>query len=95
MFPCLRAYRFLCVWLGLCTERLQHLAIHRQLTLCRRIRALREYHKFTQFEVAERLGISQAAYSRLEKGEVEVSVMKLIALSEVYDVRLQELVRDI
>jgi transcriptional regulator with XRE-family HTH domain len=63
--------------------------------LCRRIRALREYHKFTQLEVAERLGISQAAYSRLEKGEIEVSVMKLIALSEIYDIRLQELVKDI
>jgi hypothetical protein len=31
----------------------------------------------------------------LEKGEIEVSVMKLIALSEIYDVRLQELVKDI
>jgi len=49
----------------------------------------------TQFEVADKLGISQAAYSRLEKGEIEVSVMKLMALSEIYDVRLQELVRDI
>ncbi|MGA1785131.1 MAG: helix-turn-helix domain-containing protein [Pontimonas sp.] len=63
--------------------------------MCRRIRALREYHKFTQLEVAERLGVSQAAYSRLEKGEIEVSVMKLIALSEIYDIRLQELVKDI
>lgn len=80
---------------ALYAERLRHLAIHRQLTLCRRIRALRDYHKLTQFEVAEKLGISQAAYSRLEKGEVEVSVMKLIALCEIYDVRLQELVRDI
>jgi transcriptional regulator with XRE-family HTH domain len=49
----------------------------------------------TQLEVAERLGVSQAAYSRLEKGEIEFSVMKLIALSEIYDVRLQELVKDI
>jgi transcriptional regulator with XRE-family HTH domain len=63
--------------------------------LCRRIRALRDYHKLTQLEVAERLGISQAAYSRLEKGEIEVSVMKLMALCEIYDVRLQELVKDI
>jgi DNA-binding XRE family transcriptional regulator len=95
MFPCLVAYRFSCVCLGLCTERLQHLAINRQLTLCRRIRALREYSKFTQAEIAERLGVSQAAYSRLEKGEIEISIMKLIALSEIYDIRLQELVKDI
>jgi DNA-binding XRE family transcriptional regulator len=90
-----KAYQLLCVWVALYGERLQHLAIHRQLTLCRRIRALREYHKLTQFEVAERLGVSQAAYSRLEKGEIEVSVMKLMALCEIYDVRLQELVKDI
>lgn len=49
----------------------------------------------TQLEVATRLGISQAAYSRMEKGEVELSIMRLILLSEVYDVRLQELLRDI
>ena len=95
MFPCFKAYRFLWISVALYAGRLQHLAIHRQLTLCRRIRALREYHKLTQLQVAERLGISQAAYSRLEKGEIELSVMKLISLSEVYDVRLQELVKDI
>lgn len=71
------------------------MAIHRQLTLCRRIRALREYHKLTQLQVAEKLAISQAAYSRLEKGEIEVSVMKLMALCEIYGVRLQELVQGI
>jgi transcriptional regulator with XRE-family HTH domain len=56
---------------------------------------LRDYHGFTQLKVAERLGISQAAYSRLEKGEVELSVIKLIALCEIYDVILQDLLKDI
>jgi transcriptional regulator with XRE-family HTH domain len=76
-------------------ERLPQLAIHRQLTLCRRIRALREYRGFTQLRVAGELGISQAAYSRFEKGEVEISVMKLIALCEIYDITFQSLLRDI
>jgi transcriptional regulator with XRE-family HTH domain len=71
------------------------LAIYRQLTLCRRIRALREYRGFTQAEVAEKMGISQAAYSRLEKGEIEISVMKLIVLTEIYDVTLKKLMRGI
>lgn len=91
----MKAYQWLWYWVALYGERLQHLAIHRQLTLCRRIRALREYNKLTQFEVADRLGISQAAYSRLEKGEIEVSVLKLMALSEVYGVQLHELLKDI
>jgi transcriptional regulator with XRE-family HTH domain len=49
---------------------------------------LREEKALTQRDVAEKLGISQAAYSRLEKGEVEVSLNKLIKLSEVYGVDL-------
>ena len=64
------------------------MAIHRQLAMCRRLRVLREGKALTQRDVAEKLGISQAAYSRLEKGEVEVSLNKLIKLSEVYGVDL-------
>ncbi len=71
------------------------MAIHRQLTMCRRMRALREYTGHTQTEVAERLGISQAAYSRLEKGEVEISLSKLIVLSEIYAVPLHEMLQGI
>jgi len=56
--------------------------------MCRRLRVLREEKALTQRDVAEKLGISQAAYSRLEKGEVEVSLNKLIKLSEVYGVDL-------
>lgn len=68
------------------------MAIHRQLMMCRRIRLLREQGGYTQVQVAEVLGISQAAYSRLEKGEVEISLIKLIALGEFYQKTLQELV---
>ncbi len=71
------------------------MAIHRQLTMCRRMRALREYTGHTQAEVAERLGISQAAYSRLEKGEIEISLSKLIVLSEIYSVPLHEMLQGV
>lgn len=67
------------------------MAIHRQLTLCRRIRGLRESAGLTQCAVAESLGVSQAAYSRLEKGEIEISVTKLFGLSELYGVPIQSL----
>jgi transcriptional regulator with XRE-family HTH domain len=59
------------------------------------MRALREYTGRTQADVAERLGISQAAYSRLEKGEVEISLSKLIVLSEIYAVPLHEMLQGI
>ena len=68
------------------------MAIHRQLVLCRRIRGLRECAGLTQSDVAEQLCVSQAAYSRLEKGEVEISVSKLFVLSELYGIPLQTLV---
>lgn len=62
------------------------MAIYRQLMLCNRIRLLRVSARLTQVDVAEQLGVSQAAYSRLEKGEVELSVGKLLELCSIYKV---------
>lgn len=59
--------------------------------MCRRIRGLRERAGMTQMQVAEVLGVSQAAYSRLEKGEVEISLSKLFVLSELYAISLHAL----
>ena len=68
------------------------MAIHRQLELCRRIRGLRIAAGLTQMQVAEVLGVSQAAYSRLEHGEIEVSLSKLFALAELYGITLEQLI---
>lgn len=46
-------------------------------------------------QVAEALCVSQAAYSRLEKGEVEISLTKLFVLGELYGVSLQKLIEGI
>jgi transcriptional regulator with XRE-family HTH domain len=67
-------------------------AIHRQLVLCRRIRGLRDNAGLTQVQVAEALSVSQAAYSRLEKGEVEIPLSKLFVLAELYGVSLHALI---
>jgi transcriptional regulator with XRE-family HTH domain len=66
-------------------------AIYRQLALCERIRQLREATKFTQSHVAEKLAISQAAYCRLEKGEIEFAVSKLFDLADLYGVSASKL----
>jgi len=60
-----------------------------------RIRALREKAGISQRQVAEVLGISQAAYSRLETGEVEVSLNKLFVLAEMYGITVQKLIEGI
>jgi transcriptional regulator with XRE-family HTH domain len=45
----------------------------------------------TQSEVAEKLCVSQAAYCRLERGEIEISLTRMIALGELYGVPLHQL----
>lgn len=63
--------------------------------MCRRIKGLRVHAGLTQMQVAEVLCVSQAAYSRLEKGEVEISLTKLFALGELYGVSLHKLIEGI
>lgn len=63
--------------------------------MCRRLRLLRERQGYTQQEVADKLEVSQAAYSRLEKGEVELSFRKLVKLSEIYDVTVAKLLEGV
>jgi transcriptional regulator with XRE-family HTH domain len=72
-----------------------NVAIHRQLTLCRRLRYLRERRKLTQEDLAEHLGISQAAYSRLEQGLIELSIDKLFKLADLYVMTVSELVKEL
>lgn len=64
------------------------MAVHRQLTLCRRIRGLRESTGYSQTFVASKLGISQAAYSRFESGEVEMALSKVMDIADLYKVPL-------
>jgi transcriptional regulator with XRE-family HTH domain len=63
--------------------------------MCRRIKGLRVHAGLTQMQAAEALCVSQAAYSRLEKGEVEISLTKLFVLSELYGISLHKLIEGI
>ena len=71
------------------------MAIHRQLAMCRRLKHLRDAKGYTQKAVADYLNISQAAYSRLEKGEIEISFSKLLAMSEFYRISIADLLTGI
>lgn len=55
------------------------------------MRALRENKGLTQAQLAEMLGVSQAAYSRFEKGEVEITLSKLFRLVEIYSINVSSL----
>lgn len=52
-----------------------------------KIKNIRELKNLTQEYMAEKLDISQAAYSKLEKGEIKISEEKLLQISNVLEVR--------
>jgi len=57
----------------------------------KRIRALREVKGFSQEEMAEKLHISQSAYSRIETGETNGWVHLIEKLCEELDIKPDEL----
>lgn len=57
-----------------------------------KIRILREQKKLRHEDMADRLGISQSAYSRLEKGDAKLDVERLQKIAEVLEVPLEDLI---
>mgnify|MGYP001512534950 FL=1 len=56
-----------------------------------RLSALRKSAKLNQAQMAEVLGITQAAISKIEKGERAASIEVLCALADYFDVSLDYL----
>lgn len=55
------------------------------------IKNIRELKNLTQEFVAEKLDISQSAYSRLEKGEIKISKEKLVQIAKVLEVKPEDI----
>lgn len=53
--------------------------------------ALRRFHKYSQEEVAERIGVSRQAVAKWEAGESVPDILNCDALAQLYDVELDEL----
>jgi transcriptional regulator with XRE-family HTH domain len=56
------------------------------------IKKLRELRNYTQEVMAEKLNISQNAYSKIERGETDVSFSRLVQISQVLEVNLLDLI---
>lgn len=56
-----------------------------------KIKSIRELKNLTQEYMAERLDISQAAYSKLEKGNIKISEDKLNKIAEILDVNPKDI----
>jgi len=51
-----------------------------------RLRELRDYHNFTQKQIADKLQLSSDAYSRYELGKRQMNYQTLCLLADIYNV---------
>ena len=57
-----------------------------------KIKKLRELKNLTQEHMANELGLTQSAYSRMELGETEVTYSKLEKIATVFDMKPEEII---
>ncbi len=57
-----------------------------------KIRLIREAKHLTQEQVAEKLGISPAAYGNVERGDNDPKFSKLKKIAEIFEMNLSELI---
>jgi transcriptional regulator with XRE-family HTH domain len=60
--------------------------------LATKVRKLREIYGFSQESVAFEMGISQAAYSKKETGQTELSLNCLEKLAGIYKLSIMEII---
>jgi len=57
----------------------------------KKIKQIRELKNFSQEHIANQLDISIRAYSKIEKGETQLTINRLNKLSEILEVSVQEI----
>lgn len=58
-----------------------------------KIKQIRELRNYTQEYVADKLGMSIAGYSRIERNQVDVNFEKLNKIASVFNVQVAELIK--
>lgn len=66
---------------------------HSKNNVSANLRYLRNRHRLTQEEVAERIGVSRQAVAKWESGDSLPDILNCEALADLYDVSLNDLVR--
>ncbi|MBI5856757.1 MAG: helix-turn-helix transcriptional regulator [Sphingobacteriales bacterium] len=59
--------------------------------ICERMKSLRGRNGYIQDEVAERLNMSQNAYSELESGKRKLDIERLFQIAEIYSISVNSL----
>jgi transcriptional regulator with XRE-family HTH domain len=62
------------------------------MVIGQKIKKLRELKNLTQDHMANELGITQGAYSRMELGETEVTYTKLERIAEILQMKPEEII---
>lgn len=57
------------------------------------IKKLRELRNYTQQYMAENLGMSQSGYGKLERGQSDMSLLKLFKIAEVLEVNIDAILK--
>ncbi len=60
--------------------------------IARNLTSLRQIHKYSQEDVAERIGVSRQAVAKWESGESVPDIVNCDALAQLYDVELNDLI---
>ena len=61
------------------------------MNFCDRLKNAREDRDISQKDMAEKLGISQPNYSRIETGIQEPNLDQLIKIAEIFEISIDEL----
>jgi transcriptional regulator with XRE-family HTH domain len=64
----------------------------KELRLGYKIKKIREFKNVTQKQIADALGITQSAYSKIEMGETEIPYSRLEKISTVLGVKPEEII---
>ncbi|MCK9452141.1 MAG: helix-turn-helix transcriptional regulator [Bacteroidales bacterium] len=56
------------------------------------IKSFRELRKITREDISAQLGMSVSGYGKIERGEVDISLSKLVAIADILQVELSILI---
>ncbi|QEM03015.1 helix-turn-helix transcriptional regulator [Mucilaginibacter rubeus] len=62
--------------------------------IANRIRAIRQEKNYTQFYVAYKLNVSQNTFSKIELGNVKLTLARLIDIAKVLEVDLHDFLKE-
>ncbi|TDO99140.1 helix-turn-helix transcriptional regulator [Flavobacterium sp. 245] len=57
-----------------------------------KIKSIRELKNYTQEYMAEQLGVTQAGYSKIEKGKTVLSFEKLVEIARILEVSVEDII---